>query len=163
MCSSSWLAPGSLLWFLILPCVISPTPGSLTAISKRKTHVLYFRSDLRFCSPITYLRFLPRCLKSVFNWTCLKVDVPDSLSPNLFLHLFCKGHHQLYKWKMIDYHIFYCLMVIYQILLILPLKHALSLPTIPKSPSSLYQMVSWSPNWSQCLHMKTLCPQYTLC
>lgn len=66
----------------------------------------------------------------MFNWTCLKLDaVPDSLSPDVFLHQFCIRHRRLFSCtseKSLSY-LFYCLIVISQVLLILPLKHALSL------------------------------------
>lgn len=122
----------SLLWFFILPSVISPSPETLSIINKLKTCVLYFQSKLTLLSscPLEICRWVSqKCIwLNMFETRCC----PDSLPPHLFPPQFYERHHHLFGCTSEDYwllHLFYLLIVINQVLLILPPKHALSPPT----------------------------------
>lgn len=122
----------SLLWFFILPSVISPSPGALSVINKLKTCTLYFQPKLTLLSncPLEIFRWVPQkwIQLNIFETRC----GPDSLAPNLFPPQFYKRHHHLFGCTSEDYwllYLFYRCIVINQVLLILPPKHALSPPT----------------------------------
>lgn len=122
----------SLLWFFILPSVISPSSGALSVIDKLKTCVLYFQSKLTLLSncPLEICRWVSqKCIQlNMFETRCC----PDSLASNLFPPQFYKRHHHLFSCTSEDYwllYLFYRFIVINQVLLILPPKHALSSPT----------------------------------
>lgn len=148
MWSSSW----SRLWFFILPYVISPNPGAVTATDKLKTCVLYFQSDLRLFPPIAYLSFPHECLKCVFT------------PPICLFTGFVKGTTIYLTVRVKNY---------YHISLLSCYSHLSSLINFTCKtciePTHSSQVTIFSPldcvivsQLAQCLHMHTLWSQYTL-